>query len=46
VSPILEKAIAMGYVKSDLAVEGNTINFLIRGKEIPAQIVKLPFVKK
>lgn len=46
VSPILEKAIALGYVQSDLAVEGNTINFLIRGKEISAQIVKLPFVKK
>ena len=46
VSPILEKAIALGYVKSDLASDGNTINFLIRGKEIPAQIVKLPFVKK
>lgn len=46
VSPVLEKAIAMGYVKSELAAEGNEINFLIRGKEIPAKIVKLPFVKK
>ncbi len=46
VSPILEKAIAMGYVDYDYAKEGNTINFLIRGKETPATIVKLPFVNK
>lgn len=46
VSPILDKAIALGYVNSELAKEGNRINFLIRGKEIEAQITKLPFVKK
>lgn len=46
VSPILEKAVAMGYVKSELAAVGNKINFMIRGKEIPAEIVKLPFIKK
>lgn len=46
VSPVLEKAIAMGYVDSEYAKEGNKINFLIRGKEVPAEIVKLPFVKK
>lgn len=45
VSPILEKAIALGYVESQYAKEGNKINFLIRGKEIPAVITKLPFVK-
>jgi aminomethyltransferase len=45
VSPILDKAIAMGYVDSEYAKEGNTINLLIRGKEIPAVITKLPFVK-
>lgn len=46
VSPILEKAIAMGYVDSEFAKEGNKINFLIRGKEVAATITKLPFVKK
>lgn len=46
VSPILEKAIAMGYVDIEHATEGNTINFLIRGKETPAKIVKLPFITK
>ncbi|MEG8946031.1 glycine cleavage system aminomethyltransferase GcvT [Rosettibacter firmus] len=45
VSPILEKAIALGYVSIDYAKEGTQINFLIRGKEIPAYITKLPFVK-
>lgn len=46
VSPILEKAIALGYVESIYAKEGSLINFLIRGKEIPATITKLPFIKK
>lgn len=46
VSPVLEKAIAMGYVETEYAVEGNKINFLIRGKEVPSEIIKLPFVKK
>jgi len=45
VSPILEKAIALGYVESEFAKEGNKIDFIIRGKEIPALITKLPFVK-
>ena len=45
VSPILEKAIALGYVESEFAKEGNKINFIIRGREIPAVITKLPFVK-
>jgi len=41
----LEKAIALGYVESEFAKEGNKINFIIRGREIPAVITKLPFVK-
>ena len=45
VSPILEKAIALGYVDTQFAKEGTTVNFLIRGKEVPATITKLPFVK-
>ncbi len=46
VSPILEKPIALGYVQSEFSAEGSQINFSIRGKEVPAKIVKLPFVKK
>lgn len=45
VSPVLEKAIALGYVETQFAKEGSKINFLIRGREIPAEIIKLPFVK-
>lgn len=46
VSPILDKAIALGYVETQLAEENTELNLLIRGKEIPAKITKLPFVKK
>ncbi|MFO7525029.1 MAG: glycine cleavage system aminomethyltransferase GcvT [Ignavibacteriaceae bacterium] len=46
VSPITEKPIALGYVQKDFAGIGTEVNFKIRDKEIPAEIVKLPFVKK
>jgi aminomethyltransferase len=46
VSPILEKAIAMGYVDANFADDKAQLNFLIRNKEIPAKLTKLPFVKK
>lgn len=46
VSPILDKPIALGYVEKDFAFEGSEVNFMIRGKEIPAKVIKLPFLKK
>jgi len=46
VSPVLEKPIAMGYVDIKDSEEGNNINIMIRGKEIPMKIVKTPFIKK
>jgi aminomethyltransferase len=46
VSPILEKPIALGYVDINYAEVGTAVNFLIRGKEIPAVVTTLPFVKK
>ncbi len=46
VSPILEKPIALGYVEKEYAYEGKEINFLVRGKEVPAKVVNLPFLKK
>jgi aminomethyltransferase len=46
VSPVTEKPIALGYVHKDFAGIGSKVNFLVRDKEIPAEIVKLPFVKK
>jgi aminomethyltransferase len=46
VSPVLDKPIALGYVETKFSEIETDINFLIRGKEIPAKVVKLPFVKR
>lgn len=46
VSPILSKPIALAYVEKEYAQEGTEVNIRIRDKEIPVQIVKLPFVVK
>ncbi len=46
VSPVLEKPIALGYVDIEHAKEGSDVNFFIRGKEFPARVVTLPFLKK
>jgi len=35
----------MGYVKKDLAKAGSVVLIEIRGKKVPAEIVKLPFYK-
>jgi len=45
-SPSLQKGIGMGYVSSEFANVGIIISILVRGKEIPATIVKLPFLQK
>ncbi len=45
VSPILEKPIALGYVKKEFSEIGTNVNFVIREKKIPAKVVKLPFIK-
>lgn len=46
VSPVLDKPIAMGYVEKQYSEINSDVNFLIRGKEVPAKVVKLPFVKR
>lgn len=46
VSPILEKGIALAYIQSEYAKEGNELFFMVRGKEVPVTVVRLPFVKK
>ncbi|MCK9280942.1 MAG: glycine cleavage system aminomethyltransferase GcvT [Melioribacteraceae bacterium] len=46
VSPVIEKAIAMVYLDFPYTPEGTVVNFSVRGKEIPARVTKLPFVKK
>jgi aminomethyltransferase len=46
VSPTLEKAIALGYVQQEFSLPGTLVNFNIRGKEFPAEVVKIPFVNR
>jgi len=45
-SPSLQKPIGMGYIKTSFASEGSNIYINIRGKLIPAKVVKPPFYKK
>ena len=44
-SPTLEKAIALGYVSSEISDINSEIFIQVRNKEIKAKIVELPFVK-
>jgi len=44
-SPSLQKAIGMGYVKTEFAQEGNEIYISIRNNPVKAKIVKMPFYK-
>jgi aminomethyltransferase len=46
VSPVLDKGIGMGYVEAGSAAPGTMIDIVIRDRNIPAQIVSLPFIKK
>ena len=43
-SPTLKEAIGMGYVPTDKAKPGSKILIQIRKKQVPAEVVKLPFV--
>jgi len=43
-SPILDKAIGMGYIKKEFSEEGTRIKIQIRKKFIDAKVVKPPFV--
>lgn len=45
-SPTLNKAIGMGYVKTDLAKADTEIYIQIRDKNIKAVVTKIPFLKK
>jgi aminomethyltransferase len=44
-SPMLEKGIGTGYVESAFAKFGTEIGIEVRGKAIPAKVVKPPFYK-
>ncbi|OUJ75552.1 glycine cleavage system aminomethyltransferase GcvT [Hymenobacter crusticola] len=43
-SPSLSKGIGLGYVKTALSTPGSKVFVQVRGKNLPATIVKLPFV--
>ncbi len=45
-SPTLGKGIGMGYVKNEFSKPGSEVFVRVRNKDMKAQIVKLPFVKK
>ena len=45
-SPLLQKGIGLGYVPSALSTIGTLITIDIRGKAVPAQVVKTPFYQK
>lgn len=43
--PSVEKPVAMGYVRADLAQAGTRIDLMVRGKARPAEVCDLPFVQ-
>jgi aminomethyltransferase len=45
-SPVLKEAIGLAYVPMALSKEGSAFDVEIRGKPVPAQVVKTPFVEK
>lgn len=45
-SPVLERGIGMGYVAIEYAQAGTTLVVNARGKDVPAVVTTLPFVKK
>ena len=46
ISPLLEHGIAMGYVPSSHSEPGSTVDVMIRGQAVPAQVTKVPFIDK
>ncbi|MEA4900077.1 glycine cleavage system aminomethyltransferase GcvT [Desulfitobacterium sp.] len=45
-SPTLNKNIALGLIRADLAEIGSTLDVIIRGKAVKAQIIPTPFYKR
>ena len=45
-SPSLNRGIGIGYAFIEHAGEGTQLDVDIRGKAVPAQVVKAPFYKK
>ena len=45
-SPVLDKGIGMGYIAAEYSAFGTQIFVKIRNKNIPAEVVKTPFIPK
>ncbi len=45
-SPVLKESIGLAYVPAAVAKEGSAFDVEIRGKPVPARVVKTPFVEK
>ena len=45
-SPVLERGIGMGYLRTAHAAPGTRIEVCIREKHVPAEVVALPFIRK
>ena len=45
-SPILQKGIGLGWLPPNLCEEGTVLSINIRGKQVPANVVKPPFYKR
>jgi aminomethyltransferase len=45
-SPVLKEPIGLAYLPTALAKEGSVFDVEIRGKPVPARVVKTPFVEK
>ena len=44
-SPVLKQGIALGWVRADLAEEGSELAVEVRGRALPARVVRPPFVR-
>jgi len=45
-SPTLQKPIAMGYMRPELAAPGTAVEIDVRGRSEPARVLKLPFYRR
>jgi aminomethyltransferase len=45
-SPTFEKALGMAYVPIDMAVPGTALTLTVRGRELDAEVVELPFYRR
>jgi aminomethyltransferase len=43
-SPVLEKGVGMGYIKTESGAIGSEIYILVRNKRLKAKVVKMPFI--